>query len=850
MALGAVKNPAPPKKPFNIDGLDTSANQEAQPIIYFAGTAKIALTWISPIYNKNSKNVEEGGGKKGVGATKQKNWYGDICGAACYCPDDAPVDALINVVVNGEPVYTGPLTRTAGAHYAAFSIPKFCTDCRIWWGTKDSPFDDHILGTRSTPLPVGGNTRDPDTWDPEAAGARSTFTVGGRTFIAGVANPKSGHHDTHSAYRNICRFTFKQFFLGSSDNMPNVQVIIARGTKFFAGARYEAATAGVNPMGPAYEIFTDDMAGPGFPEARLVAAGFQNTGAALDGSVFVSPVASQSTSLRTTMADYLQYYDGFFWRSGSSLEAGYWSRWDAIDVDALPEIGSDDLAKEPQIKPGNDADGDNSVGIVFTNRTKWYTQDTATSRDLASIQRNNKEVRTQLQRPHIIDPDQAQQYGDEFVKSESLPKDTGISVIKRDSIGALLAGTRFKMDVASITLSFVWRITQMEWPSDRDGTIKLTIENERTIGAKPYIQPSAPKVPDFVVEIYGVPLAKIFELPSGLKTARPIQVVVLAVRPTPDTHGIKVHTSIDDTNFHQVGAQTHFAVYGKITNANYSGTTADLDTTVGAQIALFGTDLALIGPQSDQQRDDRRLLAFYETGEIASIGNVTPLSDGVSRFYQSRGLYGTAKTQHNIGEGVWFIFREQLAPYKDGNFARNSLRHFKLQPYTQGGDQLLSAIASIAYNFKDASAVPSPILAKTGAITSEDDTDPSGVLWRHLRLTWGYVLDADIVDFKLTIAGTGYPNPRTRKTGLVTSGSFRVPAFYAETLSVVAVNRFGEESDSVDDGQTLIASLAGAKWRLNPDGSLEGWNVDRSAWIGVEIRGAAGHPLYVKAIGT
>jgi hypothetical protein len=834
MGLGPVKNQAVQKQPFNISADDTSTNQETLPVTYFAGVAKIPLTWGSEIYNRTSKDVEEGGGKKGVGATKQKKWYGDILGFACYCPDDAPVDSLLQLIVNGEPVYTGPLPRIAGSHYSAFSVTKYCTDCRIWWGTKNSPFDDHILAVRSTALPVGGETRDPDTWDPEAAGARSTFVAGGRTFIAGVANPKSGHYDTHPPYKNICRFTFRQFFLGASPNMPNVEVIIARGTKFFSGARFETTEHGVNPMGPAYEIFIDDLAGPAFPESRLVAAGFQNTADALDGKVYLAPVARQSQSLRTTMADYLQYYNGFFRRNGSSLEAGFWERWDAIDLGTIPELDSDDIAGEPQIKPGNAGDGDNSVSVVFTNRTKYYFNDTAISRDLANIATTGKETKSQFQRPHIIDADDAQQYADEYVKTQNLPNDTGSQDVKRDRVGRLLAGTRVKIDYAGITLSFVWRITAAQWPSDRDGTVTLTIENERAIGAQPYIQPSAPKVPDFVVKIYSIPLAKIFELPSGLKDARPIEIVVLAQRPTADTIGFKIHSSIDDSSFHQIGAHTHFAVYGKIGGTNYSGTTADVDTTVGALVDLFGTDLGFVVSQTDQQRDDRKLLMFYETGEIASVGTVTPVGNGRSNIKQARGLYGTDKTQHNIGEGVWFIFRSQLVPLTDENFALGATRHFKFQPYTHGGDHDLMSISSVAYNFKSTSAVPTPILPKTGAITSEDDVDPSGLLWRLLRLHWDWVRDADITGFVVTIVGTGYANPTSRHVGLVADAAFRVPAFYAESLSVLAVNRFGEESESDGAGQTLIASLAIPRYKIDEAGQLQQY--DGFNWTTIDPR--------------
>ena len=46
------QNAQPPQpKPFGIQDQQTATNQQGQPVAYFAGTRKIAVTWISGIYN-------------------------------------------------------------------------------------------------------------------------------------------------------------------------------------------------------------------------------------------------------------------------------------------------------------------------------------------------------------------------------------------------------------------------------------------------------------------------------------------------------------------------------------------------------------------------------------------------------------------------------------------------------------------------------------------------------------------------------------------------------------------------------------------------------------------------------
>ena len=62
--FGATSTPVAPKKLANISGYDTSSNQQGVAVPYFAGEAKLALSWITPFYNLTGKTVDSGGGKK------------------------------------------------------------------------------------------------------------------------------------------------------------------------------------------------------------------------------------------------------------------------------------------------------------------------------------------------------------------------------------------------------------------------------------------------------------------------------------------------------------------------------------------------------------------------------------------------------------------------------------------------------------------------------------------------------------------------------------------------------------------------------------------------------------------
>jgi hypothetical protein len=291
MSFGASQPTADTRRPYNINDAETSTNQENIVVPYFAGVAKCTVDWVSGLYNLTSKNVKAaGGGKGGKGgsSSSQKDWYADLGGVTNVCPDDAPNDAILFILVNDEVAFTGPLSRAPGTHYTAFSIPKYCPACRFYWGTKDQPADTLVLFPRQDAVPSGVDPRDISTWPRLNSSGDPVDDV---TELPGIANPKSGHYDFHPPYRNQGLFVAKQFFLGSSPNAPTIVFVLARGTKFFSGARFEAGATGVNPMGPLCEALTDDLFGCGIPEEKLIAAAleaFDPTPLTFDDLIFIT----------------------------------------------------------------------------------------------------------------------------------------------------------------------------------------------------------------------------------------------------------------------------------------------------------------------------------------------------------------------------------------------------------------------------------------------------------------------------------------------------------------------------------------------------------------------------------
>jgi hypothetical protein len=798
--MNKTAEPPQERRPFNIRDADTSTNQEAVAVPLFSGVAKLSLTWIAEIYNKTSKTVDSGGSAKGKapsGGAGQKKWYGDVTGIACYCPDDEPVGALYYVLINDEVAFAGAIPRAAGTHYAAFTIPKFCQAARVYWGTKDSPLDSLILGTRGAiPVDPGFDSRNPSTWPKNATGG----AVERAGMTAGQPNPKSGHYDQHPAYRNQCRFEFKQLYLGSSPNVPNVQVVIARGAKFF-GDRFHPTNPGVNPMGPLYEILTDDLAGASVPVARLNEESFQDTADALTAAdVLIAPAWREAGALRGRLAEFFQYYDGWIRREGASLHAGHFSHGD-VDVDALVELGSDDFAKEPNIKPGDLAETRNTFHVVYTNRQKWWFEDTERFVAQENFEKIGEQRVDQLTRPFLTDAAYAQRYATEWGTIHALEPASGSALVMREKLQGLKQGDRFKGNVASVELAFVWRILAVETPSDRAGNVKLTLERERGIYPELYIQPPAPKLPDFVIESTLIEEARVAELPSGLKTIAAVQVAIFAQRPSAHILGFHVHVSPDDEIYDKIATGLHFATLGQLALA-YSAATADLDTVTGVTLDLFGTDLESIVTQTDAQRDDNNLLLFIG-GEVMSVGQITALGSGRYNMKVRRALFGTTKAAHLIEADCWLVYRRELVALDHRLFVPGSTVYFKLQPYTFGEDHVIDEVDAIAHAFTDSSAVRA--VYNLNLTTSARVA--AGRIESRIAATWEFSPDQDIFAFEVALKRSADAawNYRTVNTPAT---DWEVAPATSYEVKVRPINSHGEPGEWCDAETITSASIS------------------------------------------
>lgn len=695
MALGSsTKTPSPAKKIANLDEDSINTNQEAIPVPVLWGRRRLALQWgISPIYNQVNEKVTGQTGKNSEDVIGYI-YYGDIAGLICM-GGRQPLDGIYKIIIDGEEAWTGTVVRDA-SYYETITIPKYGV-CRIYWGYPDQPIDTLILGARTDVGGGGFNPRDRSTY-PDRTGAGATYNG----MLAGDSNPRGGHYDSHPAYRNQAYIAFKKFKIGRDrTQMPNIEVEVQRGTPYFGDTVIAATSAGANFAGILFDALTDDIFGEALPEARLNQASFDTLRDALDDSR-ISPLLTNTQDFRSFVAQLLEYGDLYARRIGGTLYLGRWSKWEDIVVDDLPVVGSDELAGEPTLTPAGLENTKNEVRVIFTDAAHKYKESVESYNDANNRRLVGEPRPVTLQRPWITSAALAKSYAIEYGKMLALPAITGTVQVKREvarTLG-LMRGERFLLNSESNGLGIVCRILEDEWPADKDANVTFTVENERAIGPRPFIQPPATKPPGFIIGVTDIETKRVVELPAVFRILVPFgenaQLAILALRPDAAVLGFRVHVSADGgSTYSQVVENNPFAVFGQVATA-YAAAGPIVDTVTGLVVDLFGIDLASVVTQTDVQREDGHLLIFLGN-EIMSVGSVTALGDGRFNIKVRRAMYGTQQETHPVAQDAWFLFRDRIFQVAHSSFTPGATRLFKLQPFTDQDEADLGDVTAFSY---------------------------------------------------------------------------------------------------------------------------------------------------------
>lgn len=208
----------------------------------------------------------------------------------------------------------------------------------------------------------------------------------------------SKHPADARAYRGIAYLPSAVFLLGTSPDMPNINVEVEFG--FFAP---QGAPQDANPRDIVVDVLTNNKYGAAFPSSRIGDGNLSTLQTyAQAAGIFMSPALVASTSLNTFLADILYgcvaeavwsggalkvvpYYDATITGNGSTYAPNLSPLFDLTDDDFI--VGSGGSYTTPiASKTKAVSDIYNTVTIEYLNRTNNYNPTVTESKDDASIQ--------------------------------------------------------------------------------------------------------------------------------------------------------------------------------------------------------------------------------------------------------------------------------------------------------------------------------------------------------------------------------------------------------------------------------------------------------------------------------
>jgi len=93
---------------LGVDARQTNTHEQGRPLPWFAGIARLGVTWISEPWDLRSKPIIKKVGKKRQ--TVGHNYFTRAAAIICH----GPVDRLDEIRFDGELVWSGPVSRGSG----------------------------------------------------------------------------------------------------------------------------------------------------------------------------------------------------------------------------------------------------------------------------------------------------------------------------------------------------------------------------------------------------------------------------------------------------------------------------------------------------------------------------------------------------------------------------------------------------------------------------------------------------------------------------------------------------------------------------------------------------------------
>ncbi|MCL4180630.1 MAG: hypothetical protein KJ072_23145 [Verrucomicrobia bacterium] len=614
--------PQPKQKPLGLDERRISTNEQARPVPYFCGIARLAVTFISEAFAVKSKKIKMRVGKKKE--TVGYNYFASFAALIAH----GPLDRLDAIWMDDEPVWEGPLARSGD--FADITIESR-GNVRLYWGTETQG-QDPLLATSGT---------------------------------------------VHPAYRGQAYLVFDQLFFGRDrTNAPNIEVLVERWPNAPWLPTPNSIEDDVNPVIPLWDLWTNPRCGLGLPESRLDMDALAAAGEALNTEgIGVSPVITRAFNFRQFLVELCECFDAYpTYDSQGRLGLALVRESSATPVTVEPA----DLVDAPTLNPQGWPDTFNETFVRFTNRDKRFQEDSVAYRDRGNFQITQAVLSQTLSRLWITRQGVAQKIANAAGRVAAQPMLAGSMQVRKSKAVGLTVGGLFSLSFPQSGVDGVLcRVERLTLPAPGQATATVQFREDTGFFNADHYAAGADDAPEEnVFEVQALGYEKLIEAPWEFKETSTPQIVFLASRGDLVSNGFNLWKQRSDLSYRDVGAFDNFAQRGQVV-ADYPAGTLLIDDYLGIEIQFdsLDNDLDEITFLEAQQN---RLLVFVGN-EILSAWNPQLVAAGRYRLWAVRARYDTKRETHAADAEVWVALRDDLAMRSDDMSPPD--KTFKLQPF-------------------------------------------------------------------------------------------------------------------------------------------------------------------------
>ncbi len=504
--------PAKDRTPLNVQTYRASSNESAKPVPYLCGKNRLALNFISDIFDEKAVAVTQT-----VGKQKSKagyNYYASFAAVACH----GIVYGISDILLNSDSVYAEnttirilSITRTGSTatattknahglvndqnvlikgteqleYQGTFAITV--TDPTHFTyevtGTPHSPAttpDDGKITARVKLDPILRDEDHPDYVDitiPDYGVVRiywgtETQLPDGYLQTSGVAHP---------AYRGLCYFVFNQLFLGfNQTNVQNIEVVLMKyPTTSWLSERIINEDA--NLVGFSADLLQDLRIGCGLPDDRIDIERMLYTAATLDEEGFgISPILTREQKLQEALTQAFEYAAAYP-SLGPNGTIGI--RLVRPPNGQIPDVTDSDLLEKPTFETTDWGSTINETRIRFTNRLLEYKEDALGRPDMGARAITGEPSSQTIDRPFITDEDLAEIIRISENRSASIPSITGRAKLRKTGslFEDLAPGEPFAFNYSLRNLTgIVFRVDKRTWSDPAKAEFEIEFHADRS----------------------------------------------------------------------------------------------------------------------------------------------------------------------------------------------------------------------------------------------------------------------------------------------------------------------------------------------------------------------------------